>query len=185
LFGLSGKQGLQATFNASKETNADKSLKNAFDLFSIDHVLLQRVQAPHVDPTGLTSQFQRVLGSAFTPAMMGASTDVGPMPCITRNGLIELERIEMLSDPSKVWGNMSRLLRKYNLPQYRGWGDLPRGVIPAVADAAMLQRVASVAAFAKQKANQELDAARAGAMIRARGRQNALDLISDTRYRYY
>lgn len=106
------------------------------------------------------------------------------MPCITRNGLIEIERVEMLSDPSKEWGNMSRLLRKYNLPQYRGWGDLPRSVVPAVADAAMLQRVASVAAFAKQKADQEIDAARANAMIRARGNQAAVDIVSDTRYEY-
>ena len=165
---------------------ADKSLKNAYDLFSIEHVLLQRIQAPHVDPTGLTSTIQRVLGAAYQPSMtMTSFSQPGPMPCITRDGLVELCRIEMLSDPSKQWGDFSRMLRKYNLPQYIGWGDLPRSVLPDVPDAAMLQRVAGISEFSKHKANEILDAARAGAMIRAKGRQNGLDLISNTRYRYY
>ena len=109
------------------------------------------------------------------------------MPAITRSGFIEFMRIEALSDPSREWGNFSRLLKKYNLPRYRGWGDLPRSVLPEVPDASMLARVASVAAFAQQKGQQELDAARAGAQIRAQGRQAALDLVSDRRveYRYY
>ncbi|KAF9484867.1 hypothetical protein BDN70DRAFT_871837 [Pholiota conissans] len=180
----SWKQGLIATFNASKETMADKSLKIVYDLFSIEHVLLQRVQAPHVDPTGVTSLVQGVLGVAYNPSMTSVSQP-GPMPCITRNGLVELCRINMLSDPSKQWGNFSRMLRKYNLPQYIGWGDLPRSVLPDVPDAAMLQRVAGISEFSKHKANEILDAARAAAMIRAKGRQNGLDLISNTRYRYY
>ncbi|KAF8968396.1 hypothetical protein BDZ97DRAFT_433192 [Flammula alnicola] len=183
------KQGLQATFGLSKESMADKSLKNAFDLFSIDHVLLQRVQPPHVDPTGITTQFQRVLGSAFQPSMLSNaatshSTVQGPMPAITRKGFIEITTIEVLSDPSKEWGNFSRLLRKYNLPRYAGLGDLPRSVLPAAPDPAMLQRVAGVAAYAKQKGEREIQAARDNAMLAERGRQNAIDLISDNRYTY-
>ena len=168
---------------------ADKSLKNAYDLFSIEHVLLQRQQPPHVDPTGFTATMKSVLGAAYKPSMIGQGliTTQGPMPAITRSGFIEFMRIETLSDPSREWGNFSRLLKKYNLPRYRGWGDLPRSVLPEVPDASMLARVASVAAFAQQKGQQELDAARAGAQIRAQGRQAALDLVSDRRveYRYY
>ncbi|KAF9484866.1 hypothetical protein BDN70DRAFT_871833 [Pholiota conissans] len=114
--------------------------------------------------------------------MTGSSN--GPMPCITRNGLVEISRIELLSDPSKEWGNFSRMLRKYNLPQYRGWGDLPRSVLPAMPDAAMLQRVAGVAAFAQRKANEQLDALQMSAMINARGNQIAVDAITGDRHEY-
>lgn len=168
---------------------ADKALKNAYDLFSIDHVLLQRQQAPHVDTTGLTASIKSVLGAAYKPSMLGAgvATTQGPMPTITRSGFIEIMRVEALSDPSREWGNFSRMLKKYNLPRYRGWGDLPRSVLPAVPDASMLARVASVTAFAQQKGQQQLDAARVEAQLRAQGRQAALDLVSDRRveYRYY
>ncbi|RDB17242.1 hypothetical protein Hypma_001767 [Hypsizygus marmoreus] len=185
----SWKQGLQATFGLSAESMADKALKNAFDLFSIDHVLLQRIQRPHVDPTGLTNQFQRVLGSAFKPSMLKSaatahSTIGGPMPAITRKGFIDIVVIEVLSDPSREWGNFSRLLKKYDLPRYRGWGDLPRAVLPAVPDPAMLQRVASVAAYAKQKGEREIEVARTNGLLQARANQAAIDIIDDTRYTY-
>lgn len=166
---------------------ADKSLKNIFDLFSIEHVLLQRIQPKHVDPTGLTSQFSRLFGPSFNPSMFTNPADTpGPMPAITRNGFLELRRIDGLTDPSKEWGNISRLLRKYNLPKYAGFGDLPRSMMPNMPDPAMLKRVADITAFAQRKGQQELDAARASAQIAAQGRQAAVDLIDGTRreYRY-
>ncbi|KAG5647803.1 hypothetical protein DXG03_007725 [Asterophora parasitica] len=174
------KAGLTATFSLSKESNADKSLKNAFDLFSIEHNLLQRVQGPHVDPTGLTAAFKGVLGGA-APSFQSPAP---PMPAITRKGFIDITILELLCDPSREWGNISRMLRKYNLPRYRGWGDLPRSVFPAVPDQAMLNRVASVTAFAQQKASRELDAARVQAELQQRGRTAAIDLVSDARYEY-
>ncbi|KAG6916660.1 hypothetical protein DXG01_005946 [Tephrocybe rancida] len=175
------KSGLTATFNQSAVSNADKTLKNAFDLFAIDHELLQRAQGPHIDPTGLTQTLQGVLGSAFSSI---GSQAAPPMPAITRKGFVDVTVINVLSDPSREWANFSRMLRKYNLPRYIGWGDLPRSVIPAVADQAMLNRIAGVTAFAKQKGEAELEAARRKAAIQARGRQAALDLIGDTRYEY-
>ncbi|KAF8065071.1 hypothetical protein FPV67DRAFT_167847 [Lyophyllum atratum] len=120
------KTGLIATFNMSQESNADKTLKNAFDLFSIDHILLQRVQPPHVDRTGLTSTLRSVLGG-FSPSFQAPSP---PMPAITRKGFVDITVIEVLCDPSREWGNLNRMLRKYDLPRYRGWGDLPRSVLP-------------------------------------------------------
>ncbi|KAF9481333.1 hypothetical protein BDN70DRAFT_893453 [Pholiota conissans] len=144
------RNGLQASFNASKESMADQTLKKAFDLFSINHILLRRAPAPKSSSSGLSS-FKRALRNALAPS--GSS-----MPCITRNGLLEVSRIGLLGDPSKGWGNFSRMLRKYNLPQYRGWGDLPRSVLPDMPDAAMLQRIAGVEAFMQRKANEQLDA---------------------------
>lgn len=180
------KSSLQATFNASKETMADKALKNAYDLFSIDHVLQPRAHAPHVDTTGLTQQFQRVLGSAFNPSLLQSSmSTAGPMPLLTRKGFLDITTIELLADPSKHWGNMSRMLRKYNMPRYRTWGDLPRSVVPELPHPMMLERVAAVTNVATQKGQRELEAARVESMLKARGQQNALDLIDGGRYYYY
>jgi hypothetical protein len=176
---------LQATFNASKETMADKALKIAYDVFSIEHILQPRVQAPHVDPTGLTQTLRRTFGSAFNPSVFGsAGSASGPMPLLTRKGFIDIATIELLSDPSKHWGNMSRMLRKYNLPRYRTWGDLPRSVVPELPHPTMLERVAAVSKAATAKGERELEAMRAQSMLAAKGRQNALDLIDDRRYYY-
>ncbi|KAG6852975.1 hypothetical protein C0991_007786 [Blastosporella zonata] len=177
------KAGLNATFNQSAESNADKTLKNAFDLFSIDHQLLQRIQGPHADPTGLTQTLRGVLGGAFP---LSTREPAPPMPAITRKGFVDITVIEVLCDPSREWGNLSRMLRKYNLARYSGWGDLPRNTIPAMPDQAMLDRVAGVTAFSKQKGERELEQARMNAQIRARGNQIAVDLLDGTRreYRY-
>ncbi|KAG5644009.1 hypothetical protein DXG03_009224 [Asterophora parasitica] len=177
---MAGKTALTATYNMSAQSNADKSLKNTFDLFAIDHNLLQRVQGPHADPSGLTSAFKNVLGS-FAPSLQSPAP---PMPALTRKGFVDITTIELLTDPSREWANFSRLLRKYDLPRYRGWGDLPRSVIPALPDPAMLNRVASVTAFAQQKASNELDAARVQAQFQKRANQAAIELVSDTRYEY-
>jgi hypothetical protein len=180
-----GKFNLKATFNASKETMADKALKNAYDLFSVEHTLQPRAQAPHVDPTGLTQTARRAFGSAFDPSLFGFSGSASnPMPLLTRKGFIDITTIEMLSDPSKHWGNMSRMLRKYNLPRYRSWGDLPRSVVPELPHPTMLERVAAVTRVATEKGERELEAMRVQSMLQAKGRQNALDLIDDRRYYY-
>lgn len=142
---------------------ADKALKSTFDRFSIDHVLLKRLHPP------------------------SPGKGAGPMPAITRSGFIEITRVEALADPAQEWGNFSRLLRKYNLPRYSGWGDVPRSVLPGVPDASMLARIAGVTAEAQRQGQQRLNASRVAAQLRAQGEQNAIDLISDTRveYRYY
>ncbi|KAG5649398.1 hypothetical protein H0H81_004109 [Sphagnurus paluster] len=165
------------TFNMSKESNADKALKDVFDLFSIDHNLLQRAQRPQTSPTGLNSFYKNVLGS-FAPSVQGPTP---PMPALTRRGFIDINIIEVLSDPSREWANISRLLRKYNLPRYREWGDLPRSVLPSVPNQATLDRIKGATAFAHQRAANELEAARMQAEIQRRSNQIAVDLVSDTR----
>lgn len=103
-------------------TSSDKHLKIGFDLFSIDYKLLPRVQSRPNDP----------------------ASSVPSMPAITRRGLIEISAIEMLAAPSPQWGKMSGLLRKYDLPRYRGWGELPRSVLPATPHQETLDRLARV-----------------------------------------
>ncbi|KAG5634727.1 hypothetical protein H0H81_000983 [Sphagnurus paluster] len=176
------KLGYTATFNQSKESNADIALKNTLDLFSIEHNLLQRVQGQHVDPTGLNSLYKKVLGNAAAQSLQAPAP---PMPAITRRGFIDFMTLEVLAEPSRQWGNLSRLLRKYNLPRYRGWGDLPRSVIPALPDEVTLQKIKDVQTFAQQKAENEVAAMRAKTQLEAKGRQAALDLIDGPRYRYY
>ncbi|KAF5326756.1 hypothetical protein D9619_005104 [Psilocybe cf. subviscida] len=184
------KLGLQPTYALSAQSMADKSLKNAFDLFAIDHVLLKRIQPPHEDPTGLTAQYKRVLGAAFNPAMLqqnpGAahSTVEGPMPAITRKGFLQIMALEALGEPARSWGNWSRLLRKYNMPRYAGWGDLPRACFLECADPATMRRVEEIRKVSERRGQEQLDAARAYSQIAAQGRQNALDLVGNVRHEY-
>jgi hypothetical protein len=170
----------------SAESMADKTLKNAYDLFSIDHIVQQRIQPTHVDPTGMTSLFRGVIGNAFNSSMLQTPGGLveGPMPLLTRKGFLDITSIEVLADPSKEWGNLSRIIRKYDLPRYKGWGDLPRSVLPDYPDPRTLQKVAAIHAVAKAKAEREVASAHAGALLAAQGRRNALDLISGDR-RYY
>lgn len=108
------------------------------------------------------------------------------MPLISRQGFIDITSVEVLCDPSRHWGMFSCIVRKYDLPMYRGWGDMPRGVLPEYPDQRMLQRVKQVSAVAQEQGKIQLDAAHAKAMMEAKGREAAIDLISPPhRYTYY
>lgn len=171
---------MTGTSEISKEAAGDKFLKKAFDLFSIEHILQQRVQPSQGNPKKRGSQFQRALGTMFTPAAAQ-----GPMPLLTRKGFIDITMIEVLSDPSKSWANFSRLLRKYDLPRYRSWGELPRSVLPAEPDQRMLQRVASATNASKQQGERALADAHAAAVFSARANQIAVDAVGADDRRYY
>ncbi len=106
------------------------------------------------------------------------------MPLLTLKGFIDITAVEVLSDPSKEWGNLQRALKKYRLSQFEGWLDLPRHVLPEYPDARMLQRVRKVSEFAKARDEQLLAATMAEMQLRKQGRQNALDLLDDRRYYY-
>jgi len=156
----------------SKESTADQSLKNIFDMFSIEHVLLLRTR-PVIQPAG---------GSGSE--VVRQVSHKGPMPAITRRGFIDFFSINQLSEPSTEWAALSRALRKYELPKYVAWGDMPRSVLPEIPHPAMVQRVENIKNYAIQKSLRELEAARVAAMIRARGNQAALDIIGNTRTEY-
>ncbi|KAF9468320.1 hypothetical protein BDZ94DRAFT_779932 [Collybia nuda] len=169
-----------AVANVSAELMADRSLKSVFDLFSIDHDIQQRIQPTYVDPSGTTLLSE------------------GPMPLLTRKGFLDITTLEVLGDPSRQWANFSRLIRKYNLPRYRGWGDLPRSVLPELPDPGTLQKIAAVEEVAKANAardlasaqaaaTRELATAQAVAMLQVQASQQVADLFNSDReyYRYY
>lgn len=183
----SGKLGLKATAGQSAKSNADKSLKNVFDALSIDHVLLKRAQPPNTDAS-ITSQYARLLGpSVLSDVNKTLAAMEGPMPAITRKGFFQLRKIDGLADPSKEWANMSRVLQKYNLPKYSGFGDLPRSVMPDRPSPVMLKRIADATTLNQlRKAEEQYAVARMSAQMSARHEQDLLDLVDGTRreYRY-
>ncbi|KAJ7640902.1 hypothetical protein B0H17DRAFT_1105209 [Mycena rosella] len=142
----------------SKEQVADVALRRVFDLFSIEYTL--RARSPN------------------TPA------GDGRMPLLTPAGFVEITSIDILCDPSAHWGNLSRVLRLYDLPALRAWGALPRTVLPEEADPRMLARVEKVTKFSREQGQRELAAARVKAQMQAIGEQNAIDLLDDRRYYY-
>ncbi|PBL01450.1 hypothetical protein ARMGADRAFT_1007463 [Armillaria gallica] len=175
-----------AVYGGSKENMADKALRNAYDLFSIEHVLKPRHNPPGSTTPSITTHLQGLLGNAFNPAMMHSvplQSSNSQMPLLTRKGFIDITTVEVLSDPSRAWGNLSRVLRMYQLESFRGWGDMPRRVLPEGADQRMLQRVRDISNFAKARGEQQLAFSMARMELERQGRENALDLISDTRYR--
>jgi hypothetical protein len=144
---------------------ADKVLKEVYDIFSIDYIPGTRAQAPRqvsANPTRFGRIFNPSVMAPFTPS---PST---PVPLLTQKGFLQVAVIEVLCDPSRQWGAMSRMLKKVDLPQYRGWGDLPRNVLPDHPDQRMVERVADSTAFIKMKSARELAAAQMGLMLTTR-----------------
>ncbi|KAG7097565.1 hypothetical protein E1B28_004902 [Marasmius oreades] len=187
----------QPVLGIPQEYLADKALKDAYDLFSIDHVTQERPKNT-ITPCGsnpFTAQFRR-LGINYEPSPSPAAALVssnGVMPLLTRKGFLDITCVEVLYEPSKHWGNLSRVLKRYvNAPdagpmgEYRRWGDLPRVVLPEMPDPVMVERVKRIGEISKAKAQEVLAASHAMHSVAAQGRQNALDLI-DNRYvyRYY
>ncbi|KAF7362757.1 Oleate hydratase [Mycena venus] len=121
----------------TKEKPADAALKRHFDLFSIEYVLRKRASSLERD--------LRSLGLA-TPICTSesSSTSGGAMPLLTRKGFIDVTAIETLCDPSRHWGNISRIRKLYDLPAVHGWGDLPRSVLPSMPDQRMVKHVAAI-----------------------------------------
>ncbi|KAF5327532.1 hypothetical protein D9619_004367 [Psilocybe cf. subviscida] len=175
--------GLQESFGCSKESNGDKALKNVFDLFSIEHVLLQRTR-PVIKPAGGSGGGGLGFGRSLRNALSPQVSHQGPMPAITRKGFIEFFTINFLTEPSEQWACLSRALRKYQLPKYAGWGELPRSVLPAMPDPGMLRKVQSVQQYAQMQGQQALQAAQMGAMISAQANRAAVDAVGGTRTEY-
>lgn len=164
----------------SKESNGDKALKNVYDLFSIEHLLLQRTK-PVIKPAGGSGGG---FGRAFRNALSPQASHQGPMPAITRKGFIELFTLNLLLEPSEQWAGLSRALRKYQLPKYAAWGDLPRSVLPAMPDPAAMRKAENVKHYAQMKAQEALQAAQMSAMISAQANRAAVDAIGGTRTEY-
>ncbi|KAJ7581176.1 hypothetical protein C8J56DRAFT_1057174 [Mycena floridula] len=174
-------------YGKAKEDVADQALRNAYDLFSIEHILKPR-NSP-VTPSPFAAQYAKILGPALAASLAANSAQKSPtggmMPLLTMKGFVDITAVEALCDPGRHWGCFSRIVKQYNILQ--SWGPIPRTVLPEVAEPMMLSRVETITTFSKARGERQLEAARVQAELQARGRQNALDLISDTHYvyRYY
>ncbi|KAJ7828925.1 hypothetical protein B0H14DRAFT_3718272 [Mycena olivaceomarginata] len=154
--GNAWKKNLVAGKGQTKEDTADKALKRVYDLFSIEYIL-------HPRPV---------------------SSCGGMMPLLTLKGFMDITAVEMLCEPSTEWGNISRVIKAYDLPSVQGWGDLPRSVLPEEPHPQMTARVARVTAVSREQGKRALEAVRVRTMLQAQGEQNALDLLDDRRYYY-
>jgi hypothetical protein len=146
---------------------ADRVLKDVYDLFSIHYVPGERSQALQVGAN--PARFGAPFGRLFNPSFIPSPPAPGPVPLLTRKGFLDVAVIEMLCDPSRQWRTLSRMLRKFDLPQYRGWGDLPRDVLPESPDQRTVERVADLTGLIKAKVTRELAMAQMGLMMATRG----------------
>jgi hypothetical protein len=138
------------------EDVADAEHRRVCDLFNIEYVLRPRP------------------GSAVG----------GMMLLLSLKGFIDITTIELLCDPPSEWASLSRAIRLYDLPAVRGWGDLPRSVLPEGPDARMKARVAQATAVSQQQGETVLAALRVEQMFQAQAAQNVIDLFDDRRYYY-
>ncbi|KAJ7069387.1 hypothetical protein C8F01DRAFT_1245599 [Mycena amicta] len=178
---------LIATYGQTKEDVADSALKRAYDLFSIEYILRPRPRDPNAPVDALTAQIQATLGPSFARTMQKPSVSGGMMPLLTRKGFADITAVELLGDPSRGWGGLSRIIQMYGLETQLGegnWGSLPRSVLPEEADPRVLARVARVQAFAQDQAKMEIQANYAKLKLQQQGRDNALALLDDRRYVY-
>jgi hypothetical protein len=141
----------------------------------------QRIQPVHVGPTGTTS-LSRGVQNAMNVLLLQI-TQPGSMPLLTLKGFLDITSIKVLGDPLKEWENLSHIIRKYNLPRYRSWGDLPRSVLSDHPDPRILKMVADVHATAKATAEMELAASHALNTLRPQAGYKAAEFVGgDTRY---
>jgi hypothetical protein len=141
---------LHASFMS--KSMADKMLKDMYDIMSIDYVPGAHVQAPQVstNPNGFGNIFDiRQTMSSLAPS---SPTSV---PLLTRKWFLHLATIKMLRDPSTRWQTLGLMLKKYDLSQYKGWGDLPRNVLPDRPDKRTMERLADSATLLQAKIKQD------------------------------
>lgn len=180
-----GKSNLTASVGQSQEDFADYCLKRAFDLFSVEHDIKPRDQAPGQDSSGISTLYKQVLGSAYEPSMLTSHSSIqsSGMPMLTFKGFLDITACEVLPDPSREWGNFSRVVRKYNLPQ-AAWGEMPRSVLPELPDQRMVQKITQITAQSYEQGKRALAATNMRLQLEAQGQQNVIDLFDDRRYYY-
>ncbi|KAJ7739433.1 hypothetical protein DFH07DRAFT_983623 [Mycena maculata] len=173
---------LVPSLGQTKEETADAALRRSFDLFSIEYTPGHRPRktTPYAaDSDSVVKRQLKSFGSTVTRAIK-PSVVCGIMPLLTRKGFIDITAIEALCNPTRHFGNLVRILKMYDLPGMRTWGDLPRGVLPEQADEKMLARVAQVQALAKEQGQFRQAAVYAksnaqGAVSYARDKINKID----------
>ncbi|KAJ6564667.1 hypothetical protein B0H19DRAFT_1068189 [Mycena capillaripes] len=136
---------LVESFGQTKEDVADAALKRNFDLFGIEYILGVRDRANTPAADTVKRQFKSV-ARAITPSASG-----GMMPLLTRQGFMCITALEALCNPVRHWGSLACIIKIYDLPEVREWGDLPQYVLPSEADPWILASVAEAREQAKDK----------------------------------
>lgn len=104
--GLFGRDIWRQSLNTDgREDFADLILRICLDGFSVEYALRHRA---HASPTFVQG---------------------GPgMPSLTRQGFIDLQAIEILSEPDQAVDRLNRVLAHYGI--WQTWGPLPRSILP-------------------------------------------------------
>ncbi|KAJ7123269.1 hypothetical protein C8R43DRAFT_1148099 [Mycena crocata] len=143
----------------SKEDSADAALRRTYDLFNIEYILRPRPARERpslpLPNSGLAGQLKSASASLARRALAPSPTPCGTMPVLTRRGFADITAIEVLCDPQRHHAGFVRVLRMYDLQMVRGWGELPRGVLPPEGDARMLTRVHGLA---REQGQREVEA---------------------------
>lgn len=153
--------------SVSKESTADRYLKDRLTSYAIHYTLKQRTH-PALWPDDAC------------PHQTGDS-----MPVLDQKGFLDFLSLIILADPAKEWANLSRCLRKYKLHKYSTWGDLPRETCPTSPDPGALRKLEDARLREARELQRKLDQMQQLADISRRGNQVALDAISsNTTYGY-
>ncbi|KAJ6472359.1 hypothetical protein C8R47DRAFT_1324734 [Mycena vitilis] len=128
----------------SKEDTADAALRCSFDLLGIEYVLHPR-PAKAATPDTMKRHFKS-FARALTPSASG-----GLMPLLTRKGFTALTAINILCNPERHWRSLAVVVRMYDLPEVRGWGELPRSAFPGEAEPPVSARMAQVQLLAREQ----------------------------------
>jgi hypothetical protein len=158
LWTLSGRRNHQGNLIFSADDVADYELKAAWEAWYFDHKVVVR------NPRAKQLPY-------------------GGMPMLSQNGFIDVMAVEIAAEPDDRLGGLNNALRHYGVWTERG--PVPRHVLPSARAPELQRRVDAAVARSQQTAKERLDAAEVQARIEARGRQAALDIVSDYRYRYY
>lgn len=107
----------------------------------------------------------------------------GMMPMLTLPGFIDITVVETLSDPSPGWIRVNRIAQHYNI--WREWGDVPRSMMPEVAPAELMTRIAVITQQSAARVQTMLDANATKLAFQAQASENVLRLFDPPGTRYY
>lgn len=167
----------------NRESTADATLKNAYDMFAIEYTLVQRYVQPQAQAqagSGFRASISGLLsGNSFVSALSGPGP-ASPMPLLTLRGLTASTALDVLADLPLGWQHLNRALRYYQLPIWREKGDIPREMLPAVTPPAVQER----ASGALWQAENQLASAKMAADIQRRGGDIAVSAIGGGQWVY-
>lgn len=112
------------------------------------------------------------------------------MPLLTREGFVAYLAVEFADDAAARCRGLNAALRRYAAsmgpgPGGRGWlalGPAPEWIFCAAMPDAVRMRIDKANARSRRTAAERIEASRVENAIRAQGRRNAEELVSDYRY---